>query len=77
MDTGEVFGIDLTQASHPFGTMLNIYQEKTYDTKDAFKGEHLVGYAKYKPGPFDVTGEPLDDEKNGFDMRMITDHENT
>lgn len=77
VDTGEVFGIDLTQVSHPYAAMLNIYQEKTYDTKDAFKGEHLTGYAKYFPGPYDVTGEPLDDEKDGFDLRLITYREIT
>ncbi|MBX3055587.1 MAG: molybdopterin-dependent oxidoreductase [Anaerolineae bacterium] len=74
---GEVFGLDLTQVSHPFGTMLNLYQEKTYDTKSAMTGEHLVGYAKYLPGPFDVTGERLQDEKDGYDLRMITYREIT
>ncbi len=66
------FGFERVQVTNPFGTMLNIYQEKTYDTKDAFKGEHLAGYARYIPGPFDVTGELLDDEKDGYDLRMIT-----
>ncbi len=69
---GEVFGLDLTQVAHPFGTLLNIYQEKTYDTKSAMTGEHLTGYARYFPGPFDVTGELLDDEAEGYDLRMIT-----
>lgn len=66
------FGIDATQAANPFGTMINIYQEKTYDTKSAMTGEHLVGYAKYFPGPFAVTGELLTDEADGFDLRLIT-----
>jgi len=62
---------------HPYGTLLNIYQEKTYDTKSAMTGEHLTGYAKYFPGPYSVTGEMLDDEKDGFDLRMITYREIT
>lgn len=69
---GDLFGLDLTQVSHPFGTMLNLYQEKTYDTKSAMTGEHLLGYAKYLPGPYDVMGEMLDDEADGYDLRMIT-----
>ncbi len=69
---GEVFGLDLTQVAHPFGTMLNIYQEKTYDVKSAMTGEHLTGYARYFPGPYDVLGNPLDDEAEGYDLRMIT-----
>lgn len=69
---GEVFGLDLTQSSHPFGTMLNIYQEKTYDTKNPMTGEHLVGYARYFPGPYAVTGEVLNDEADGYDLRLIT-----
>jgi anaerobic selenocysteine-containing dehydrogenase len=74
---GEVFGLNLTQVTHPFGTMLNIYQEKTYDTKSAMTGEHLTGYARYFPGPYAVTGELLDDENDGFDLQMITYREIT
>jgi anaerobic selenocysteine-containing dehydrogenase len=69
---GEVFGLELGQVANAFGTMLNIYQEKTYDTKDAMKGEHLTGYARYFPGPFSVTGEQLNDEADGYDLRLIT-----
>ncbi|MEX1169392.1 MAG: molybdopterin-dependent oxidoreductase [Chloroflexota bacterium] len=66
------FGFDTTQAAHPFGTLINIYGEKTYDTKSPMTGEHLAGYAKYYPAPVSVLGEPLDDEAQGFDLRMIT-----
>lgn len=74
---GDIFGLNLTQVAHPFGTLLNIYQEKTYDTKSPMTGEHLAGYARYFSGPFDVTGEPLEDEKEGYDLRMITYREIT
>jgi anaerobic selenocysteine-containing dehydrogenase len=60
------------QVAHPYGRLINIYQEKTYDTKHAMTGEHLTGYARYFPGPFDVTGQPLQDEQEGFDLRLIT-----
>lgn len=67
-----LFGVDLTQASHPYGTMLNIYQEKTYDIKSPMTGEHLTGYARYFPAPVSVLGEPIDDEAQGYDLRLIT-----
>jgi anaerobic selenocysteine-containing dehydrogenase len=66
------FGLNTTQVTHKFGTMLNLYGEKTYDTRSPMTGEHLAGYAKYYPAPLSVLGEPLDDEANGFDLRMIT-----
>jgi anaerobic selenocysteine-containing dehydrogenase len=65
------------QLAHPYAAMVNIYQEKTYDAKSAMTGEHLTAYAKYFPGPYSVTGEILDDEKDGFDLRMITYREIT
>jgi anaerobic selenocysteine-containing dehydrogenase len=52
--------------------MINVYGEKTYDTKSPMTGEHLAGYAKYIPAPLSVLGEPLNDEANGYDLRMIT-----
>jgi tetrathionate reductase subunit A len=69
------FGFDPTVAANPFATMVNIYQEKTYDNKSAMTGEHLFGYARYLPGPFDVTGQLLNDEADGYDLRMITHRE--
>jgi tetrathionate reductase subunit A len=66
------FGLNLTQTSHPFGTLLNLYQEKTYDVRNAMTGEHLAGYAKYYPPALSVLGEALPDEDDGFDLKMIT-----
>ena len=66
------FGLDTVQAANAYGTMVNIYGEKTYDTKSPMTGEHLVGHAKYFPAPLSVLGEPLPDEAQGFDLRMIT-----
>lgn len=66
------FGLNTVQVAHKFGTMINIYGEKTYDTKSPMTGKHLTGFAKYFPAPLSVLGEPLDDEANGYDLRMIT-----
>lgn len=66
------YGLNMTQASHPYGTMLNLYQEKTQDVKNAMTGENLTGYAKYFPPALSVLGEPLPDEEDGFDLNLIT-----
>lgn len=60
------------QVAHPYGILVNVYQEKTYEAKNPFTGEHLYGYAKYLPGPFDVSGQPINDEQDGYDLRLIT-----
>jgi anaerobic selenocysteine-containing dehydrogenase len=71
-DSPSYFGLNTTRVSHPFGTLLNIYCEKTYDTKSAMTGEHLPGYATHLPTPMSVLGEPIDDEAQGYDLRLIT-----
>jgi len=71
-DSPSFFGLNVTRVSHPFGTLLNIYGEKTYDTKSAMTGEHLPGYATYIPAGLSVLGEPIDDAADGFDLRLIT-----
>jgi len=66
------FGVDTAQASHPFGTMINLYQEKTYGAKSPMTGEHLTGYARYFPARQSVLGEVVDDSADGYDLDMIT-----
>lgn len=66
------FGVDTVQASHPFGTMVNIYQEKTYDAKSPMTGKHLTGYARYFPPSQSVLDEPVDDTAQGYDLNLIT-----
>jgi tetrathionate reductase subunit A len=66
------FGLNTTQVSHPYGTLLNLYQEKTYGVKNAMTGERLAGYARYYPPALSVLGEPLPDEDDGFDLKLIT-----
>jgi tetrathionate reductase subunit A len=59
---------------NPYGTMLNLYQEKTYNVRSAMTGEHLAGYARYVPAPLSLLGESLleEDRANGYDLRLIT-----
>lgn len=66
------FGLNVTQVTHPFGTLLNIYQEKTYKTLNAMNGEHLAGHARYVPPGRTVLGEDLADEADGYDLNLIT-----
>ena len=57
-----------------YGRLVNIYQEKTYGVKSSMTGAHLAGYARYFPGPVDVTGEPIEDGAE-YDLRLITHRE--
>lgn len=66
------FGLNTIQTSHQFGTLLNIYQEKTYSIKHSMTGEHLTPYARYFPAQVSVLGDPITDENEGYDLHMIT-----
>ena len=62
------------QLGNRFGKLINIYQEKTYDARNAMTGERLKGYANYIPAATGLLGDRLDeqDAENGFDLRLIT-----
>ncbi|XWX02465.1 molybdopterin dinucleotide binding domain-containing protein [Aggregatilineales bacterium SYSU G02658] len=62
------------QLGNRYGKMVNIYQEKTYDTRNSMTGERLKGYATYVPPGISLLGEPVSrqDEQNGFDLHLIT-----
>ncbi len=62
------------QLGNRFGKLINIYQEKTYDTRSSMTGEHLKGYAHYVPAGTGLLGDRLDeaDAGQGFDLRLIT-----
>lgn len=57
--------------AHPYKTLLNIYQEKTYKTIHSGTGKHHKGYATYIPVR-DYTGKEPDDLRRGFQFNMIT-----
>jgi len=58
--------------ANPYGTLINMYQEKTATTKNSMTGKLLSGIATYIPAPADVTGNPITDEKDGYDLHLIT-----
>jgi len=60
------------KVTNPYGTLINLYQEKTATTKNSMTGEPFVGYPLYLPAPVDVLGRPIGDEKAGFDLNLIT-----
>ncbi len=65
-------GYDGARLKNAYGTLINLYQEKTAKMTHAMTGKHLAGFATYLPGPFDVTGKPIEDEKDGYDLNLIT-----
>ena len=60
------------QVKNKYGKLINLYQEKTATTKSAMTGKPFFGCATYVPGPTDVVGNRLEDEKKGYDLRLIT-----
>ncbi len=62
------------QLGNRFGKLINIYQEKTYDTRNSMDGSRLSGVARYIPPGTSLLGEEVSraDEAEGFDMHMIT-----
>lgn len=63
-----------TQLGNRYGKLINIYQEKTYDTRNSMNGDRLAGYARYIPSGMGLMGDLVSeqDAKDGFDLRLIT-----
>ncbi|MEN8613811.1 molybdopterin-dependent oxidoreductase [Dehalogenimonas sp. THU2] len=55
-----------------YGKLLNMFQEKTAKVKNSQTGQPIIGHATYITSGRDVFGQPLEDEKQGFDLRLIT-----
>ena len=66
-------GYDGEQLKNKYGTLINLYQEKTALIKNSMTGKPLLGYPVYIPAPADVLGQPIQDE--GYDLRLITHRE--
>jgi anaerobic selenocysteine-containing dehydrogenase len=60
------------QLSNKYGKMLGIYLENQLKTKNSMTGKPYLHYADYVPGPLDCTGKPVEDEKQGFDLTLLT-----
>ena len=55
-----------------YGTLINLYQEKTATTKNSMTGKPFPGVATWLPSPLDSAGQPIADEGAGYDLRLIT-----
>ncbi len=60
-----------------YGALINMYQEKTAGVKDSMTGKHFSGVPRYFPAYTDSMGNPIEDEKDGYDLHMITAREIT
>lgn len=58
--------------ANPYGKLINLYSEKVATTKDSRTGIPFPGIARYIPPYIDSQGNPINDEANGFDLKLIT-----
>ena len=58
--------------ANKYGKSINLYCEKTYDVRDSMTGEHWSGVPRYFPAPTDALGNLIEDEKDGYDLHLIT-----
>jgi tetrathionate reductase subunit A len=64
-------GYDGDRVAHPYGKLLNLYQEKTAKTIHAGTGQTYPGLATYVPIQ-DYTGVEPDAYRDGYDLALIT-----
>ena len=62
---------DGDKMKNKYGQLINLYLEKYAKTKSAITGKKLSAVATYLPIA-DVHGKEIHDEKEGFDLHMIT-----
>jgi tetrathionate reductase subunit A len=67
-------GYDGDYIKNRYGTLINLYQEKTALTINSMTGKPLAGYPIYLPLA-DSVGRPIEDEKQGFELHLITHRE--
>ncbi|OGK89033.1 MAG: molybdopterin oxidoreductase [Candidatus Rokubacteria bacterium GWC2_70_16] len=70
-------GYDGDLLRNRYGTLVNLYQEKTARTKNSMTGKSFPGIAAHVPAPADAVGRTIDDERAGYDLRLITYREIT
>jgi len=58
------------QLRNKYGTLINLYQEKTATTRSAITGRPFLGVANYTPAPRDLLDRPVADK--GYDLRLLT-----
>ncbi len=54
-----------------YGKQANLYCEKTAKAKSSITGKNYYGVARYVPIS-SVDGQPIEDEKQGFDLHLMT-----
>lgn len=62
---------DGEQLKNKYGRLINLYSEKVAKSKNSMTGKPFLGLASYLPIS-DCLGRPIEDEKEGFDMHLIT-----
>ncbi|HEU5317036.1 MAG TPA: molybdopterin dinucleotide binding domain-containing protein, partial [Chloroflexota bacterium] len=68
-------GYDGTLLKNKYGTLINLYMEKTAKTINSMTGKPLPGVATYIPNSLDALGRPVEDVPAGFDLNLITHRE--
>jgi len=58
------------KVAHPYGRLINLYQEKTATSINTMTGKPYVGYTKYIPPALSSIGEEI--PHDGYDLHMIT-----
>lgn len=64
-------GFEGDRLKHPYGKLLNLYQEKTASMRYSGTGKHYSGIARYLPQR-DYTGRGLEGLAEGYDLSLIT-----
>ncbi len=59
-----------SKVGHPYGRLVNLYQEKTATSINTMTGKPYAGYTKYIPAGLSSIGEEIKDE--GYDFNLIT-----
>ncbi len=62
------------QLANKYGKYINLYAEKTYDTKDSMTGAHFSGVTRYFEPGRDSLGNLVSqqDKAEGYDLQLIT-----
>ncbi len=59
-----------SKVGHPYGRLVNLYQEKTATSINTMTGKTYAGYTKYIPAGLSSTGEEI--KHDGYDLHLIT-----
>ena len=63
-------GYNGDKVAHPYGRLINLYQEKTASSINTMTGKPYAGYTKYIPAGLSAMGEEIVDK--GYDLHLIT-----